>query len=335
MPLFSLSPKSLKTPKLTVCGIVFDVMNFTPENVRMVEYYRYLSKMNVWEMNNSWIFGTNEFYYYLLYKVIDDCLCIFLYDDKNEYMELYCMPMGDYTNLQKYKKVLKQAFDILYMVNGERAASKAVHLHNCECNMALFEFLHNDDYFKTVKVPAWKEYLNDLDKVVALAGSDYKYLRRELSYFERTYPDHVFRKYTPDDYEEAMKLRSLWKDQASLVYGADGINCNDIYGFTLENFEALHQEIFVVEIGGEIKGMVSYEELYDETAVCVFRISDHEVANLSKFLSYKIMQEAQAMGYKFMNDGGSPDEPLISFKQKYRGEEYDFFNVYRRKSGGH
>lgn len=252
----------------------------------------------------------------ITWKVIDDMLVIFRHLRNGE-INLWSLPFGE-GDLEKVLAVFHKCFVFCNNCNAKRSSHAVVKF----INSPQIEFLSGSEkfnrlfYVKKVKNIDRLICINDL---LTLEGKKYESLRRKINLFHRKHPETKIREYNPSDYEALMKLQKLWSETSGCKY--KNVIDRTTYPEVLKHYRELNHTILVLEIDGEISGMVSGDISPTGCAWNFFIKAVNEIPGIYEVLMVELARKLKSLDSQteLLNVGGdSGIEGLSYFKEKYK-----------------
>lgn len=310
--MFDQSSNNLKLGNWDFHEIKLEDINLYSEFIKATEY-----SANLWSSNFAYLWASSQSSLRkVLWKVIDDMLVIFGHSYKNS-LYLFCLPLGK-GNPEKVTEVAIKCMKYCYDWNNQENNRTMVRM----INHSQLEFLQNspefDRFFRLVTLQGIERHL-DVKKLVALIGKDFSTIRNKVSKFGRENPNAVIRRYRQRDYDALIELGKYWSGAAGRRYA----NLFDkvYYRKMVHHCDELNLNIFVIENGNQIIGMVSGGELPTGQAWGSLLKYKEGISGLSETLSVEFVRELSKINPKIeLINVGSDLGPggLRDYKLKFR-----------------
>ncbi len=222
------------------------------EYIKATEY-----PANLWSANFAYLWAASQSRLRsILWRFVDGMLVTFAHSYKNS-LYLYCLPFGA-ADPEHLLDVITQSLQYCYDWNQQLKTRTLIRM----INENQLDFLQRSPTFnqryRLVILQGIERHF-DLKKLISLAGQDYSNVRNRVNKFRRENPDVVFRKYQSGDFNAVIALDRHWKSAAGQKY--THIFDNVYYTAMIENYQALHELIYVMECRGKLIGMVSGSRL--------------------------------------------------------------------------
>lgn len=284
-------------------------------------YSQYIKKTeypaNLWSANFAYLWAKSQSSVRkVMWRIVDDMLVTFGYTRKG-ILYLLCLPLGE-GNLDKVVDVLYRCLNYCYEVDN-KDKSDACLLY---INSAQLDFLKKSEkfrkHFSLVNIIGIERHFS-ISKLLSLQGKEFETIRRKVNKFNRMYPNAVIRRYTPNDYEEIIKLDEYWRDTAGQKYASifDRVYFREI----IKNYQELNHMVLVVEIDKKIVGMVSGGDLPTGEAWWCFSKFMNDFHGLSELLIIELAKEIHKVNPKAEYLNAASDlgpGGLRFFKERFR-----------------
>lgn len=280
---------------------------------------------NLWVMNFVYTIGFDESNSRkVLWKIVDGLLCVFVVNHNLENMFMLYPPCGK-CDKKLFNRVVAKCMKIMLKVN-DGSVEKS---HIRTINQNHVDWL-NSRYFKCKKSSFGYEHIYSCKEVAKMEGKKFEYIRRKFNKFTKEYPNAVWRRYVPTDWQSMMALKSAWEETAGEKYFR--IIDASYYKGTIEHCETLKHDVFVVELNNRIIGMISGGMLSEEQkrCWCFLRKPLNNFDGLSEFLIVMLCRE-YADKADVLNDGADGGGGgLRFFKERFKGQENQVYECVLR-----
>lgn len=272
---------------------------------------------NLWSSNFAYLWTSSQSRLRkVLWKVVDGMLVTFGHSFRDT-LYLFCLPLGE-GNPEKLMNVIWKCVQYCYDWNHQENDRTMIRM----INHNQLEFLKRcpdfDRLFKSVTLQGIERHL-DVKKLVTLSGSDFSTIRNKLHRFQRENPDAVVRRYENRDYQSLMELGKDWDRVAGRKYRR--IVDRGYYRGLVEHCEELRQDIWVVQNGETLIGMVAGGELPTGNAWGSLLKYKDGIPGLSEFLSVTFARRIHQLnsGIELINIGSDLGPGgLRDYKLKFR-----------------
>lgn len=273
---------------------------------------------NLWSVNFAYLWADSQGdQKIVLWKVIDGLLVPFVLF-RSEGLHLVCLPLGpggpDRVLFVVYK-CLKFCDKWNKKHGFQRGTLRTINKLQLEFAEQTPEF---KKHFEIRELNGLERHFS-MEKITQLQGKDFHRVRNQLNRFKRHYPQAVIRPYDHSDYESVLKVNSSWLSKASENYSVifDQVYFREM----MEHFVELDHHILVVEIDGNIVGMVSAGLTPEgQSWGCLIKkMADME--GLNEVMIVEITKEMKRIypDVELMNVGSDLGvEGLSKFKEKFR-----------------
>lgn len=281
--------------------------------IRATEY-----PTNLWSSNFDYLWAVSHPRKELvIWKVVDGMLSTFKLT-KKQTLQLAFLPMGK-ANPDKLNEVVYQCLKFCYTWNGKKRKKTLVRVIN-ELQLAfLRESPLFERYFKFVKLRGVDRHVG-INNLLTLTGKRFENVRRNVNRFQRNYPDALTRRAKPDDYDALLELKDKWNHSLGKKYS--NIWDDRVYRQIIKHHQELDHVVLVVEIKGEIVGMITGGILPHGQAWGGLSKRKEEYSGLSEFLNIELAREINRLDsqVEMINIGidVGPRGGLRAFKDKFR-----------------
>lgn len=285
---------------------------------RYAEYIRAAdSPADLWSSNFAYLWASSQTWLRkILWTEVDGMLATFGHSFKNT-LYLFCLPMGE-GSPEHVTGVTLKCLKYCYDWNRQEETRTMVRMINQNQLDFLKKCPEFDRLFRLVTLQGIERHL-DIEKLVALSGKDFSTLRNKLHKFQRENPDAVFRRYQENDYKKLIELGKDWDRAAGRKYRY--ILDQKYYRSLIEHYDELKENIWVVQQGDSIIGMVAGGELPTGNAWGSLLKYQDGLPGLSEFLAIAFAREMHRLNpeIKLINIGSDLGAGgLRDYKLKFR-----------------
>lgn len=259
----------------------------------------------------------------VLYTLVDGLLVTIVRNNKG-ICHMMTLPFGKGDK----ETVVKVTRDVLELLNAENSKiddKKKANVHYVLDNQLEFllgaGFKDNSEDFKFKKASEGLEYQYSIPGLIKLEGKDFAYIRRKLNKFHKNYPNAVIKEYESYNWDDMLLLQKLWNENEGDKYFR--IFDATYYRATVKECKRLGHSVLLVEIDGNIAGMISGEILPNGEGICYLRKPLSKYEGLSEFLIVELAKHLHEKNNNALvltdGGGGTPlSNGLNYFKQKFR-----------------
>lgn len=287
-------------------------MSMYSEYIKDTEY-----PANLWSSNFAYLWASGQSNKRkILWKVIDDMLVTFAYSRKNT-LYLMCLPFGR-GNPEKVVNVLLKCLKYCCEWNNNDTSRSIIRMVNSMQLEFLRKSLAFGENFRIIPLVGIEKHFS-IQNLVSLEGKQFRNLRKKINKFRNSYNDVVTRKYTPDDYDDVIRLGEYW-------YGTSGQKYSRIFdkGYfheIIKHYSELNHLVLVIEVEGKIVGMISGGELpTGQSWGCLSKFIN-EFGGLSEYMIIEFAHEINRINpnIEYLNTGSDLGPGgLRFFKDKFR-----------------
>ena len=265
------------------------------------------------------LFSTNDrelFNNKIIFKFVDDFLCLYYIDGNNIYMLSNTIGIGD-TN--KKISVFKKSIKLMYLINADKQCKIY------DCNEEYAQMFNLDKLFITRNNV--EEFIYDSKSLTAMDGKKYKNVRRSINKFESLYPNYSIVEYDDSMYKDFDVVYKQWcnyyntrKEKESYI--TDEVK---IYKWLLYR-DKINLRVFILYTDNLPIGFIGISFLCFDTSVVLFERCLKEYVGSSETLWIKAMDNFKHLKFENDGDGGS------KHNGKHKTGLYDYkmkFNPYK------
>lgn len=303
-----------------------DYKNLSIERLNLSDrnlYLRYIANtdydVSCWGGNFSYLWAHNFSNQLKIYKaLIDEMLVTFILTKKGR-LFLPCLPFGK-GDPDKVLNVLIKCGEICRSWNKESNFLHKSLVNPLNTPQLLFLQQANlyNTYFTTKQLSGLERHYS-IDHLISLKGKDFSKVRNKLNKFNRTFPNHILRKYQAQDFKEVINLGKLWEEKSGKKYR----RILDYFYFEplIKYSQELNQIILVIEIDNKIRGITTAEILPNDTAWGGITKYDNHYIGINEKLTVEIAKIIKRLNPKVKTINVGSDlghEGLAFFKERFR-----------------
>ena len=310
--MLELSSNNIQLGSWTFNEIRIEDMSIYSEYIKTTEY-----PANLWSSNFAYLWAAGQSNMRkVLWKIIDDVLVTFAYTRYNT-LYLMCLPFGR-GNPEKIGNVLLKCLKFCCEWNNNDISKSVVRIVNSMQLELLRKSSEFEKYFKVIPLMGIEKHFS-IQNLISLEGKQFRHLRQKINKFRKLYSNASIRKYTPDDYNDILRLGKHWADTSGQKYLRifDKVYFREI----IKHYNELNHLALVVEVEEKIIGMVSGGELpTGQSWGCLSKFMN-EFEGLSELLMVEFAHEIYKINpnIEYMNTGSDLGPGgLRFFKDKFR-----------------
>ena len=292
--------------------IKIEDMSMYSEYIKATEY-----PANLWSSNFAYLWASGQSNRReVLWKVIDDMLVTFAYSRYNT-LYLMCLPFGR-GNPEEVVNVLLKCLKYCCEVNNNDTSKSFVKTVNSMQLEVLRKSPIFEKHFRVIPLVGIEKHFS-VQNLISLEGKQFSNIRKNINKFHRLYDNAIIRKYTPDDYDEVIRLGEYWRETSGRKYS--GIFDRVYFPEIVKHYNELNHHILVIEIERKIIGMISGGESPDgQSWGCLSKFMK-EFDGLSELMIVEFAHEVYKTNpnIEYMNTGSDLGPGgLRVFKDKFR-----------------
>lgn len=274
---------------------------------------------NVWSSNFSYLWAHTESKNLKVFKAFINNMLVTLILNKNGRLYLPCLPFGR-GNAEKVIDVVLKCAKFFYKWNLESNYTTMSTVN--PINSVQLEFLKSSNRFernfRVEKLSGLERHFS-IPKIIELKGKEFSNIRNKINRFRKFYTNTVTRRYDISDFDSVMKIGNYWENTSGKKYKRiiDGF----YYESIIRNYQKLNHIILVIELEGEIIGMITGEILPTGQAWGCLTKFIKEYDGISEFLTVTMAKEINRIApkVKFINVGSDlGSKGLAFFKERFR-----------------
>ena len=246
------------------------------------------------------------------WKIIEGYLCIFV-KLSSERVFLYTNPMSKNHDEKVFKGVIEECVRLIHRMN-ELSTSKNPNVYIDNCVYSLVEPLF--DFSKKEKFDyGWDEFIFKTDDFIAMKGKQYKGRRNIINKFSKEY-NHTIREYTMADFDAIVRLRKLWIANKSI--DEKKLWDKELFYELFRQYDKLDTKAFVMEVNGNIEGVITLARLASDCAVTINETTNVEFQGMTEKLWHEGVKATADFG-EYTNDGngGKHTDGLYAYKSSF------------------
>lgn len=241
---------------------------------------------NLWRSNFDFLWGSSRRERIVLWKIVDEMLVIF-WLIKRKYLIMECLPFGK-ANAEKVVDVTYKCMKFCHNWNKKKKVQTKV----LNINGLQLSFLNSctkfQNYFISIELNGMERYAS-IQNLIALKGKQFENARQMINRFKSKNPTFVVRRAKKEDYSSFIDLKNNWNEKAGSKY--DRIWDDYFYQRLIEHFEELNHIILIVEVEGEIVGMITGEILpHGQAWACELKYNN-DFKGICEFLYVELARE--------------------------------------------
>ncbi|WP_164984965.1 phosphatidylglycerol lysyltransferase domain-containing protein [Ammoniphilus sp. CFH 90114] len=272
--------------------------------------------VNLWSSNFPYLWSLSQSPTgKVLWKIVNEMLVIFVRTKKNA-LHLQCLPFGP-GDREKLVDVVHECMNYCREWNRGKARTRLKTI-----NEEQLEYLKHSSKFQNLFVR--KRVLGierhySITQLLHLRGKEFEYVRRKINKFYRNYPTAVIRPYGNEDYDDLIKLNDIWRQTSGTKYST--IYDTGYYPILVKDQQDLKQKVLIVEIEGNIVGMLVGSVLPNGQSWCALRKCMNNLDGISEALIIHFVKMIHDIdpSIELLNDGSDLGTKGLSFfKEKFR-----------------
>lgn len=271
----------------------------------------------VWENSFSYLYAYAKSMtknMVLLWRFVGEHLFIFEYNTKSKRISSYCNPVSknNQGNLRH---------DILLCTKMMARINKTTYTSFSYFKNAVFDDIFDISAIRKNGGKKWDEYSDFIFRcsdLINLEGKKYKTRRHLVNKFKSTYPNHVVRLMTDDDFDDVIRVRNFWI-KSRFDNDTKKVWDYDIFPHTLANRDVLGNRVFVIEVDGVIQGFFILARLGNNCSLVINENTNLEFEGLTEYLWYESLRRSTDLGeYENDGNGGPHGDGLYNYKMSHR-----------------
>ncbi|WP_410489353.1 phosphatidylglycerol lysyltransferase domain-containing protein [Bacillus sp. DTU_2020_1000418_1_SI_GHA_SEK_038] len=237
---------------------------------------------------------------------------------RKQNLQLACLPFGS-GNPRKVTKVLVKCMRFCEQWNKREGGATWLRVLTGQQLAYIQESPLFEQHFRYRKLEGVDRHIG-VKKVMELSGKEFKEIRENINRFKRDYPDVIFRRAKPEDYQALINLKQEWNQTLGKKYSR--IWDDQFYKQIIENYQELDHLVFVAETGKQLIGMVTGGILPHGQAWGALSKRRDGYDGLSEYLNVEFTCEIHKMDPKVelinLGSDSSPNGGLRVYKNKFR-----------------